>query len=70
MQYHPGKANVVADALSRKIHHSLNVVAIIQGTLLREFESMDIQLVSYGQINVKLSALTLQPFLVDEIWAN
>jgi len=46
------------------------MVAITQGTLLRELESMDVQLASHGQTNVQLAALTLQASLVDEIQAN
>ena len=59
IQYHPGKANVVADALSRKVHHSLNTVVITQLNLLRELEDLGIQLVSHRKANVQLSALTL-----------
>ena len=70
IQYHPEKAKVVANALSRTTQHSVNVVVITQGSLLRELESMDVQLVSHGQTNVQLLALTLQPSLVDEIRAK
>ena len=64
---HPGKENVGADALSRKMQNSLNIVVIIQIFLPKELESMGIQLVSHGKTDVQLSALTLLPSLVDEL---
>jgi len=42
IQYHLGKANVVADALSRKTQPNLNVVVITQGSVLRDLESIDV----------------------------
>ena len=67
IQYHPGKANVVADALSRKAQHSSNTVVITQLSLLKGLEDLGIQLVSHGQAHVQLSTLTLQPSIVEEI---
>jgi len=67
IQYHPGKANVIADALSRKAQHSLSTVVITQLSLLRELKDLRIQLVSHGQAHVQLSALTMQPSIVEEI---
>jgi len=59
IQYHPGKTNIAADALSRKAQHRSNMVVITQLSLLRELEKLGIQLVPHGQSNVQLSALTL-----------
>jgi len=70
IQYYPGKANVVADALSRKAQHSSNTMVITQLNLLRELEDFGIQLVSHGQTNTQLSALTVQSSLVEEIRLN
>jgi len=67
IQYDPGKAHVIADALSRKAQHSSNTMVITQLSLLRELEDLGIQLVSHGQANVQLSTLTLQPSIVEEI---
>jgi hypothetical protein len=39
--YHPGKANVVADALSRKVAHSAALITK-QAPLLRDFERAEI----------------------------
>ena len=44
IQYHLGKTNVMANALSRKTQHSLNTIAITQLNLLRELEDLSIQL--------------------------
>ena len=59
IQYHPGKANVVADAPSRKAQHSPSTMVITQLSLLRELEELGIQLVSHRQAHVQLSALIL-----------
>ena len=70
IEYHPGKVNVVADALSRKTQHSLNTILITQMTLLRELENISVQLVKHGQADVQLSTLSLEPLLVEEIQIN
>jgi len=49
IQYHPLKANVVADALSRKVQHNSKTVVITQFSLLRELEDLGIQLVFMGK---------------------
>jgi len=48
IQHHPGKANVVANALSRKAQHNSNTVVITQLSLLKELEDLGIYLVSHG----------------------
>ena len=40
IQYHPGKANVMADALSRKSGGSLTALLTGQSILLRDLEKM------------------------------
>ena len=59
IQYHPGKANVVTDVLSRKTQDSLNTIVITQLSLLKELENLGVQLVSNGQASVQLSTMTL-----------
>ncbi|TYK23828.1 reverse transcriptase [Cucumis melo var. makuwa] len=54
--YHPGKANVVADALSRKVAHSAALITK-QALLLRDFERVKIA-VSVGELN--------DPYLVEK----
>ncbi|KAL4032368.1 hypothetical protein IC575_005439 [Cucumis melo] len=54
--YHPGKANVVADALSRKVSHSAALITR-QTSLDRDFERAEI-VVSVGPIASQLSQLS------------
>ena len=66
INYHPGKANVVADALSRKSSGSIATLITVQKPLLRDLERLEIEIVLPGTI-AKLSALTLQPTLIGKI---
>ncbi|KAA0063793.1 pol protein [Cucumis melo var. makuwa] len=65
--YHPGKANVVADALSRKVAHSAALITK-QTPLLRDFERAEIA-VSVGEVTAQLAQLTVQPTLRQKIIA-
>ncbi|KAL5540689.1 hypothetical protein UlMin_043341 [Ulmus minor] len=63
--YHPGKANKVADALSRKISTQLLAIQVLPIPLQREILKEGIEIIS-GQ----LSTLTLQPTLIDQVRDN
>ncbi|KAL4030768.1 hypothetical protein IC575_009020 [Cucumis melo] len=63
--YHPGKANVVADALSRKVAHSVALITK-QAPLLRDFERAEIA-VSLGEVTSQLAQLSVQPTLRQRI---
>ncbi|KAL0556380.1 hypothetical protein IC582_004893 [Cucumis melo] len=63
--YHPGKANVVADALSRKVSHSAALITR-QAPLLRDLERAEIA-VSVGTVTMQLAQLTVQPTLRQRI---
>ncbi|KAA0045453.1 ty3-gypsy retrotransposon protein [Cucumis melo var. makuwa] len=63
--YHPGKANVVADALSRKVSHSAALITR-QAPLHWDLERAEIA-VSVGAVTMQLAQLTLQPTLRQRI---
>ncbi|TYK25733.1 pol protein [Cucumis melo var. makuwa] len=63
--YHPGKANVVADALSRKVSHSAALITQ-QAPLHRDLERAEIA-VSVGAVTIQLAQLTVQPTLRQRI---
>ncbi|KAA0040880.1 pol protein [Cucumis melo var. makuwa] len=60
-----GKANVVADALSRKVAHSAALITK-QAPLLRDFERAKIA-VSIGEVTSQLAQLSMQPTLRQRI---
>ena len=64
--YHPGKANVVADALSRKRNYGMAVMITSQRRLLEDMRRLDIK-VSVEDVQVKLASLQLQPSLLNRI---
>ncbi|KAA0047116.1 reverse transcriptase [Cucumis melo var. makuwa] len=63
--YHPGKANVVADALSRKVSHSASLITR-QAPLHQDLERAEIA-VSVGAVSMQLAQLTVQPTLRQKI---
>ncbi|KAL0560669.1 hypothetical protein IC582_001079 [Cucumis melo] len=63
--YHPGKANVVADALSRKVSHLATLITR-QAPLHRDLERAEIA-VSVGAVTMQLAQLTRNdPYLVEK----
>ena len=64
--YHPDKANVVADALSRRRSFGIATLLTHQKPLLDELRKLDIEVVAKG-VQVKLASLSLQPSLIDRI---
>lgn len=63
IHYHPGKANVVADALSRKLNHISASELVTQPELLLEFQKLNLGVVEEGFV----AALALQPTLLSQI---
>ena len=64
INYHPGKANVVADALSRK--ERLNMVKIAE-ELARDLERMEIEVRGSNGSQEQLYEITFQPALMEKI---
>jgi hypothetical protein len=57
VHYHPGEANVVADALSRKNHCNCMTVKPKDHSLCYELEKLNIEIVQQGQlINVTVES--------------
>ena len=65
LKYHPGKANVVTDALSRKSLHLLTMM-IHQMELLEKFRDMHLDVSSYDD-SISVYKLDLKNTLRDRI---
>jgi hypothetical protein len=63
VHYHPGKANVVADALSHKAHCSCLSVKAFNKTLRGEMRKLNLEIVSQGDLN----HLSVEAMLRDDI---
>jgi hypothetical protein len=61
IHYHPGKANVVADALSRKASCHYLTVKTSDTTLCQEMEKLNLGMIQHGTLNqLKLESILLQ----------
>jgi hypothetical protein len=63
INYHPGKANVVADALSRRSHVSQLVVDSMPIELCEEFDKLNLRIVA----NTEAMEMELGSSLLQEI---
>jgi hypothetical protein len=63
INYHPGKANVVANALSRRSHVSQLVVNSIPFELCEEFDKLNLRIV----VNIKAMEMEVGSSLLHEI---
>src|SRR6266498_145362 len=50
VHYHPGKANVVADALSRKSHCNCHMVGNPVTTLCADMERLNFEMITQGTV--------------------
>ena len=65
VHYHPGKANVVADALSRKSHCNCMTVKTMDTTLCHEMEKLNIEIIQQGS----LTNINVESTIRDQIIA-
>jgi hypothetical protein len=64
VHYHPGKANMVADALSYKAHcHCLSIEAISE-TLCWEIRKLNLEIIPQGSLNHIADEPTLQDSII------
>jgi hypothetical protein len=63
VHYHPGKVNVVADALSRKNHCNCLTVKPMDHSLCHELERLNIEIVQHG----RLTNVTVESTIKDQI---
>ena len=66
INYHPGKANVVADELSRKSSSSVSAMAVVQKEIVMDLEKLKLEIVLQGIVE-ELSAMSLKPLLRERI---
>uniref|UniRef100_A0A2N9GV60 RNA-directed DNA polymerase n=1 Tax=Fagus sylvatica TaxID=28930 RepID=A0A2N9GV60_FAGSY len=66
INYHPGKANVVADALSRKSSGFSAALLTTQKEIINDLERMGIEIVM-GHSGAYLASLSVQPTLIERI---
>ena len=66
IEYHPGKANVVTDALSRKSSASLAYIRTTYVPILMEMRTLGLDL-SYDGYGALLANFVVRPSLVDHI---
>jgi hypothetical protein len=63
VHYHPGKANVVADALSRKAHYHCLSAASYNEMLCSEMRRLGLEMIPQGTFN----HISIEPTLHDRI---
>jgi hypothetical protein len=63
VHYHPGKANVVADALSRKSHCHCLTISTFNDTLCHQMRSLNLEIIPQGSLNL----ISVESTLRDEI---
>ena len=64
VHYHPGKANVVADALSRKSHCHCVEAELFNETLCNEMRKLNLEMVPQGSLNHIAMESTLQDSII------
>ena len=67
IEYHLGKANVVADTLSRKPTATLASIKTVQLPLVKELKELNAEL-TVSNSGALLAHFRVRPLLLDEIW--
>ena len=67
LQYHPGKINVVPDALSRKPEASMTMQITQQKELFEEMRRMDLMVIRRAISPEKSMVIQIQPTLLEKI---
>ena len=66
INYHPGKANVVTEVLSRKIHGVIVALQLIQKPLLVDIQRFELEIILQGKSGY-LTNMTLESTLLERI---
>ena len=66
INYHLGKANVVADALSRKSSGNLSHIHSVRIPLLLELRALNVEL-ARGEKGALLATLKVRPVFIDRV---
>lgn len=66
INYHLGKVNMVADALSRKLSGNLATLLTSHKPILEDMRKLDLEVLVY-QLGAQLANLRVQPTLIDRI---
>jgi hypothetical protein len=64
VHYHPGKANVVADALSRKAYFHCLSIEIFSETLCYQIRKLNLEIIPQGSLNIISIESTLQDNII------
>jgi hypothetical protein len=64
VHYHPGKANVVADAISRKAHCHYLSIETFNDTLCNQMRKLNLEIIPQGSLNLLSIESTLQDRII------
>ena len=69
IQYHPGKANIVGDALSWKATGKLKTLQMEQRGLLKDMEELKLEVITQGREGL-CAAITVEPAILEKNQAS